>query len=118
MTNLDAPLEVEEVETSETQTTSDSIATPQMVDVEMSKFFGFMPGDSIDIADKDYMQTIWNYYAEGTKTSGEVIRKISSAERGIAPPMPGESRLGKLYTYVRLLEESKGLNDEIQSYRK
>lgn len=124
MADLDAPLETFENPDNDSNdpdnTSKDNTGelTPEMVDVEMSKFFGFKPGDLIDNADKDYMQTIWNYYADGAKTSGEVIRKISAAEREIAPPQPGESRLGKFYTFVRLLEESKGIKDEIRAYKR
>lgn len=128
MNNFDSVLEIVEQETNPVEETQDEPqensgvppvpSAPEIVDASVSQFFGFRPGDLISSSDKDYMQTIWNYYAAGAKTSGEVLRKISAAERSIEPPKMGETRLGKFYTYVRLLEESKGLNDELSAYRK
>lgn len=120
--SLDAPLEVSDtldigsgevpVNSSEGQT------APQIDNAELTKFFGYSPGDTITNGAREYMQTIWNYFAEGAKTPGEVIRRISEAEREVAPPQPGENRLGKFYTYVRLLEQERSVKDELKAYKK
>lgn len=117
MEPLDAPLEAVGEVFETTETTPEELA-PQIDRSEISQFFGIRPGDPVDDRDREYMSVIWNHFAGQAKTPGEVIRLISRAERQIQPPRDGETRLGKLYTYVRLLEESRSISSELSAYEK
>lgn len=117
--NFNSALESTQLESPVVEAKDPSALPPINIDdPEITKFFGYLPGDAIDTADREQMKFIWNYFAEGSKSAGEVIRKISQAERHIEPPKEGETRLGKFYMFVSLLNEERSLQNEISAYRR
>lgn len=117
--NINTPLEVgDELQPVQETATQSVTPPPEIEHSEVSKFFGFAPGQEIELQDKEDMKAIWNHFANQAETPGEVLRLISRAERQIEPPREGETRLGKFYTYVRLLQEEKSIQSELEAYKK
>lgn len=117
--NVNAPLDVFDAATSPVPLSGPADAGPLEPSIpELDRFFGVAPSEMVDYGDREQMKAIWNHFAENSKSPGQVIRKISEAERSIEPPRQGESRLGKLYSYITLLREQESINDELSAYRK
>ena|ERR1019366_7239682 len=59
------------------------------------------------------MKAIWDFFAEGSQGTGDALFKIKQTESKMAAPRLGETRLTKLYNYVRLQSQQKIIEAEM-----
>lgn len=119
MPDLDAPVEVSTIQDAVDPVATESTeqAPPSLDEFGLAKFLGIQNYQELTPQDRDQIAYIWEHAAKDSKTQGETIRLIGRLERSLNSPNPGETRLGKIYSYLRLMEESNSIKDELDAYR-
>lgn len=105
--NLDAPLEVTEssaVEEMANRPVEDGrvgikIDYPQLID-----YFNL---ESPTDAQREKLRDIFDYFANETKTIGELLYNMRILESRLGSPALGESRLQKMYNYIKITNNIK-----------
>lgn len=66
----------------------------------------------------DQLRYINNFFTDGEKNieSADLLSRIRSVERKLAPPKLGETRVGKLYAYVKALNAVRGATKTAEAY--
>lgn len=104
--NLDAPLEVTEsaIEEMANKPVEDGrvgikIDYPQLID-----YFNL---ESPTDAQKDKIATIFEYFADEADSLGDLMYKMRILESRLGSPALGESRLQKMYNYIKITNNIK-----------
>lgn len=66
------------------------------VSPELYKYFNLNPVET-----NDHFKTVSRWATDSSKTTGEALRLIRNLELKLGQPQIGETRLSKLYNYVR-----------------
>lgn len=104
--NLDAPLEVSEsaIEEMANAPVEDGRAQIKIDYPQLTEYFNV---ESATDAQKEKMATIFDYFAEESKNLGDLMYKMRILESRLGSPAVGESRLQKMYNYVRITKDIK-----------
>lgn len=109
------PLQVEEV-VAEPMGNSDGQSIKAVIPdtgfVPLQDFMGIAHPDD---EQKDKLQHIWEYYQKG-RDRAETIEEIKKSMHKLGEPPLGEDQLHRLYSYVRLQNESRSINKELRAY--
>ena len=85
---------------------------PELV-TPLQDFYGIEePSDK----QKEQLNLVWNHFNTSSKNKGETLKAISQAQLDMAHPEIGQTRLGQLYNYVRVLNELDSLKSEKAAY--
>lgn len=104
--DLNADLEVVETPAEE----QNSEQTPELVKPtaadypEIKDYFNL---ESPTDAQKEKFGAIWEYFAEESKSVGDLMFKMRNLENRLGSPEIGESRLQKMYNYIRISADIK-----------
>lgn len=71
---------------------------------QLTDYFNF---ESATDAQKDKIATIFEYFADESKSLGDLMYKMRILESRLGSPAVGESRLQKMYNYVRITNDIK-----------
>lgn len=125
MSDLDTPLQVEEVaepaeftEAAPADTTDlrsepmPSIASNYM---PLVKFYNI---DNLDQTQQAKLQTVWEHFAKDAKTPSTVLKKITTEHHSMVQPNIGETRLQQMYNYVRILQDIEESSAIKSAYKK
>lgn len=80
--------------------------------IPLQDFMGITHPDN---EQKDKMQFIWNEVGKG-RDRAETLQAIKDIRYRLSPPDVGENYLHKLYSYVRLMKESRSIEKEKKAY--
>lgn len=104
--NLDAPLEATEsaIEEMADQPVEDGRAQIKIDYPQLTEYFNV---ESPSDAQKDKIATIFEYFADEANSLGDLMYKMRILESRLGSPAIGESRLQKMYNYVRITNDIK-----------
>jgi len=104
--NLDAPLKVDESAIEErVDQPVDHVRAGIKIDYpQLTEYFNV---ESATDAQKDKIATIFDYFADESKSIGDLLYKMRILESRLGSPLVGESRLQKMYNYVRITNDIK-----------
>jgi hypothetical protein len=115
MSDTSSDLEVTEVKSEEApkRATSDSDISEAAV-ISMASIFN-MRGDFTS-EEKSQFKDLYDIFSEGSRDRGDIVAKVSEADRRLSPPRANETRLGNLWRFAKLLEQERGIQDEKKKY--
>ena len=72
---------------------------------EFTPLSGMMDITEPSTEDSEKLSTVWDYFKGENKTNAEILYAIKSLENRMAAPGLNETRLNKLYQWVRVRKE-------------
>jgi hypothetical protein len=105
--NLNADLEVKE--TSAIEEIADKPVEDGRIGIKIDypQLIDYFNVDSPTNAQREKMATIFDYFADESKTIGELLYNMRILESRLGSPALGESRLQKMYNYIRITSDIK-----------
>jgi hypothetical protein len=82
--------------------------------VELLPLQGFLGVENPSGHMRSEMKEIWDFFAEGSQGEGDALYKVKQTEMKMSPPKLGETRLKKLFNYVKLQTHMKGLTEQLE----
>ncbi len=65
---------------------------------------------------KEQLEYVWDYFKEEGKGPGETLAALRDLERSLGSPEIGQTKLDRLYSYIRLSKMAEDLDLERQAY--
>ena len=88
------------------------------VPMEVFRFFNMNPATD---SDNEHLRLVNNWAKEGTNKTSGLLRKIRQLEMKLGQPKIGETRVSKLYNWIRMdssiRDTSKSMRDEITAIK-
>lgn len=87
------------------EVTVDQTTTPSET-VDYTPLQGMLNVEEPTTDDKDALKAVWDYFnPDGKKSAAEVMWAVRDVENKLQPARMGETRLNKVYEYVRLRKD-------------
>lgn len=85
---------------------------------ELAPVSGFLGVHNPTGSQGDQLRYINEFFTDGEKSvdAGELLKRIRTTERKLAPPSLGETRVGKLYAYVKALNAARSSKKAAEAY--
>lgn len=83
--------------------------------VELLPLQGFLNIENPESKSRTQMKEVWDFFAEGSQGKGDALHKLKMTEMKMSPPRLGETRLSKLYNYVKLQSQQKQIEAEMNA---
>lgn len=83
--------------------------------VELLPLSGFLGVNSPEGRSRTQMKEVWDFFVEDAQGTGDALYKLKQTEMKMSPPKLGETRLSKLFNYVRLQAQQKQIEAEMNS---
>lgn len=76
---------------------------------------GFLGIEDPGARQRTQMKAIWDYFGRDSQGTGDALFKIKQTELRMSPPKLGESRLSKLYNFVKTKTQLVDLEAQLDS---
>lgn len=83
--------------------------------VELLPLQGFLNVDDPGARQRTQMKAIWEYFSKDAQGVGDALYRVKQTEMKMMAPKLGESRLSKLYNYVKLQTQSQDLQTQLEN---
>lgn len=82
---------------------------------ELLPLEGFLDVHDPGARQRTQMKAIWDYFSKDAQGTGDALFRIKQTEMKMMAPKLGESRLSKLYNYVKLQTQTQDLQAQLDS---
>lgn len=79
----------------------------------LAQYYGYNTPSEAEVQQLSF---VWNYFVEEGQGPGETLALLRDLERTLAKPEIGQTRLDKLYSYIRLIRAADDTNAELRAY--
>lgn len=79
----------------------------------LAQYYGY---DSPTDYEREKLGFVWQYFNEYSDGPGRTMEELRNLERTLARPELGQTRLDRLYSYLRLVRASQDQNAELRAY--
>lgn len=105
--DLSADLEVTEDKTLDLGTVAPKDGISGSIDVPYPALKDYFNVDDVTDAQRDKFKVIWDHFSDEATSVGDLMYKLRQLENRLGGPAIGESRLTKLYSYVKISAQIK-----------
>lgn len=105
--NLDAPLEVTESSAIEEMANKPVEDGRLGIKIDYPQLTDYFNLDTTTDAQREKIATIFDYFADESKTIGDLLYNMRILESRLGSPALGESRLQKMYNYIKITKSIK-----------
>lgn len=79
----------------------------------LAQYYGYVAPTEAETQKLSY---VWEYFAEHGEGPGQTLEALREMERMLAKPELGQSRLDRLYSYIRLVRAADDTSAELRAY--
>lgn len=83
--------------------------------VELLPLQGMLGINDAGARQRTQMKDVWDFFSKDAQGVGDALFKIKQTEMKMSPPRLGESRLGKLHSYVKTKSQLSDLEQQLEA---